>query len=252
MPGQNQVIGSLNEYVTILELQLQDLKNRVDLIAPTSGGGSVRNGDLDMHSNSIINTTNIGMNGAITGAASIDRDTAGVITLAGTIATQLTLARAAVPVICPGIFSSVVPQGAWYSTTTYNPAFSAGVNRLTPPTAATAGTLVEFTHALGVLTYTGTRTRPFTIRYNITFLSGASGSSMTLFNSINGSTVIGTQTRVRKQIDTTCDLIFSTMNFDDNIVLSTGQTVQLAGACAILSSGVGYQFVSCNVMGALG
>ena len=95
---------------------------------------------------------------------------------------------------------------SWYSTTTYNPSFAAGVNRLTPPTAAVAGTLVDFTHALGVLTYTGARTRQFRIAYNVTFTAGTQGTNMIFFNSIEASTTIGTQSQQRQQVTTQMSL----------------------------------------------
>jgi hypothetical protein len=38
----------------------------------------------------------------------------------------------------------------------------------------------------------------------------------------------------------------------DIITLATGNTVQLAGACALTSTVVAYQFVSCKIIGLLG
>ena len=93
---------------------------------------------------------------------------------------------------------AALSSGSWYSTTTYNPSFAAGVNRLTPPTAAVAGTLVDFTHALGVLTYTGARTRQFRIAYNVTFTAEPQGTNMIFFNSIAASTTIGNHNRDSK------------------------------------------------------
>ena len=82
-----------------------------------------------------------------------------------------------------------------------SPSFVAGTNRLTPPTVAAAGPLVDFTHSLGVLTYTGARTRSFRINYNITITTGASGANMTVFNSINSGLVISTtQAQQRYQV----------------------------------------------------
>ena len=34
----------------------------------------------------------------------------------------------------------------------------------------------------------------------------------------------------------------------DNVTLATGQSVQLAGACAALSAAVSYNFVSCVIL----
>jgi hypothetical protein len=220
MPGSNQIIGSFREYVELLESHFQTLKNQVDLI------GQKLNGEID---------------------SSTPRN----FVIGRFLATQIILARAAIPVICHGIFSTAVPIGEWHSTTTYNPSFSAGINRLTPPTVATSGTLVEFTHSLGVLTYTGARTRRFKIDYDITIRYGANGSNMTLFNSIDGSTAIGIQTQIRKQVDTKNNGIFEPLHFSGVITLSSNQTTQLAGACAILSSAVQYQYVSCNIIGLL-
>ena len=116
-------------------------------------------------------------------------------------ATSIAIGRAAITSTINGTFATALPYGSWYSTTTYNPSFAAGTNRLTPPSAATPGALVDFTHALGVLTYTGARTRPFCIAYNITFTDGANGTNMIFFKSIAASTTIGTtQTQQRQQI----------------------------------------------------
>ena len=172
--------------------------------------------------------------------------TAGLV-IGPTTATSIAIGRAAITSTVNGIFATALPQGAWYSTTTYNPSFAAGVNRLTPPTAATAGTLVDFTHALGVLTYTGTRTRQFRIAYNITFTSGTTGSNMTFFNSIAASTVIGTQAQQKQQIFIQNSATQMCVVLLDNITLATGQTAQLAGACATLSAAVGYNFISCSI-----
>ena len=176
-------------------------------------------------------------------------DTAAALTLEGVKATSIAIGRAVVTTTINGIFATALPFGAWYSTTSYNPSFAAGVSRLTPPTAATAGSLVDFTHALGVLTYTGARTRQFHIAYNITFTAGANGTNMTFFNSIAASTIIGTtQSQQRQHITSQLALTQISLVVVDNVTLATGQSVQLAGACAALSAAVSYNFVSCVIL----
>lgn len=192
---------------------------------------------------------NIYSSGSLIGATGIDLPGAGTITVASTNATEIVLARAGVPVYCTGIFSTTVAFGSWYSTTTYNPAFSAGINRLTPPSSATAGLLIDFTHSLGVLTYTGTRTRVFKIEYDITWRAGSSGANMIFFNSVGASTVIAVQTQAREQVNVGTSALFRHTHFSDLVELSNGYTVQLAGQCATLTSAVAYQFVSCKISG---
>lgn len=173
----------------------------------------------------------------------------GALTIGPTTATSLTLGRSTVTTLVNGIFACTVPAGSWYSTTTYNPTFTAATNRLTPPTAATAGTLTEFTHSLGVLTYTGTRTRTFRMNFNITFTSGASGANMIFFISKNASTTIGTQAQQRYQIGASNNTMQICVNVTDVVSLATNDTVQLAGQCATSTAAVAYNFVSCNVNG---
>lgn len=163
-------------------------------------------------------------------------------------ATSIAIGRATVTTTINGIFATPLPFGTWYSTTTFNPSFAAGVNRLTQPTAAIAGPLVDFTHALGVLTYTGTRTRQFHIAYNITFTAGPNGTNMTFFNSIAASTIIGTtQSQQRQQVTTQLASTQMSLTVIDIITLTTGQSAQLAGACATISAAIGYNFISCAI-----
>lgn len=142
--------------------------------------------------------------------------------------------------------------GSWYSTTAYLPAFVAATPRLIPPTVATAGNLNLFTHAAGVLTYTGTPTRIFRISYNISFTSGANGTNMTFFNSYNASVVIaGGIARAFRQVTASNNATGLYVSFSDNLALGTGDTVQLGGMCALLSVAVSFNFVSCSVTGLL-
>ena len=99
-----------------------------------------------------------------------------------------------------------------------------------------------------MLSYTGARTRQFRIAYNITFTAGANGTNMIFFNSIAASTTIGTtQTQQRQQITSQLALTQMSLTVIDNVTLTNGQSVQLAGACAALSAAIGYNFISCNI-----
>lgn len=59
MPTQGQVVANIGAYVALVEQQQQALKNRLDLIAPESGGSSVNDGPLDMNSNDVTEARNI-------------------------------------------------------------------------------------------------------------------------------------------------------------------------------------------------
>lgn len=59
MPGQNQVVPNLGAYVAVVESQQQALKNRLDLVAPESGGLTIRSGNIDLNSNSITEAKSI-------------------------------------------------------------------------------------------------------------------------------------------------------------------------------------------------
>jgi len=168
-----------------------------------------------------------------------------------TNATSIAMGRSGISTFVSGVFATTISHGAWYSTSNFNPSFNANQNRLTPPSAATAGNLVDFTHSLGVLTYTGTRTRSFFISYNITFTTSTSAPppsrDMTFFNSINGSTTIGTQTQMKQGVNTSTSSLQMNLHFSDIIVLANGNTVQLGGACASTTGTVAYNLVSCNI-----
>ncbi len=184
--------------------------------------------------------------GAIT-ATSVDSSTS--LTLGGTNATSVTIGKSAILSLVNGIFAvASSPSGSWYCLSNFSPTFNAGVARLIPPTVTFGGTLTEFTQTLGVMSYTGTRTRTFQISYNITFTSGPNGSNMTFFNSITGSLVIAsTQTSIFQQIGSNNTNLQMTVSFSDNISLATGNTVQLAAMCAINTSAVTFTRVSMNI-----
>ena len=227
-----------------------------------SNGYVFGSGAINSIANSMIlggaNIANIRANGTICdlGTAAVPfhnlilntgiESTAGLV-IGPASATSIAIGRATVTTTVNGIFVTPLPIASWYSTTTYNPNFAAGVNRLTPPTAATTGTLVDFTHALGVLTYTGAPTRQFRIAYSITFTTGATGSNMTFFNSIAASTTIGTQAQIKEQVFVQNAMVQMSLNLSDTITLTNGQSVQLAGSCVALSAVVGYNFISCTI-----
>jgi hypothetical protein len=170
--------------------------------------------------------------------------TATTINIGPTVATSVVLGRSGQTVQSVGTFFTTISKGTFVGSGsvvyTANTAvvntFSGAVNR----------TLSNFTQSNGVLTYTGARTRTFFISYNITFTSGANGTNMTWFNSINGSTTIAaTQTSIVLQINGNngreiCEC------FTDEITLSNNQTVQLASICAANAT-ITYQRVCCNI-----
>ncbi len=182
-------------------------------------------------------------------------DTSGSLGIGNASSSGITLGRSGITtnvnsdLICnsSSIFATTVSIGTWYCTTTYNPSFTAGVTRLTPPATITTGILTNFTHSLGVLTYTGTRTRTFKVVYNITFTSGPNGSNMIFFISKNASVTIGTQTQQRMQIGFSNNVMQMCVQVEDLINLATNDTIQLAGQCAQTTGAVGYNYISCNV-----
>lgn len=194
-------------------------------------------GDLNMNNNDISNVTTI--------------DGTGTVALGSTSATQVNIGHSGVSTIITGPASISTPIGSWYSTTAYLPAFTAATARLIPPTASTAGSLIDFTQSLGVLTYTGLVARDFHICYNISFLTGASLSNMTFFNSKNGSLVLGTQARIFFQVHPLNNATRVCVHFSDNITMATGNTVQLAAICALTTSAISFDFVSCNIFSTL-
>lgn len=67
---QNVVIANIGAYVALIEAQQQVLNNRLDVLAPESGGLAVTGGSLDMKSNAIANAGTISytkMNPAVYG-----------------------------------------------------------------------------------------------------------------------------------------------------------------------------------------
>jgi hypothetical protein len=160
---------------------------------------------------------------------------------------SLTTVSTVANIITTGYVAGVVSKGSWYSTTTYNPNFSAGTAKLTPPSSATAGTLVNFTHSNGILTYTGARTRTMRFQYDIQLTLGANGTNMTYWNSINGGTSLGAQTRTGNTVTLLNTGLQITTSFSDLITMNTNDTIQLVGQCSANSTSVGYNYVQCNV-----
>jgi len=170
------------------------------------------------------------------------------MTIGITAATSLTLGRAGTTCSLPGTAVLNVASGAWYST-----AFTAGVNRLVNPALSNSALLSQFTNNIGVLTYTGTRTRTFKVDYSITFtIPAASSMTMTFFNSKNASVVLSTsQTSVRQQgVNATATPAQIVTTFSDIVSLAANGTIQLAANCS-LSLNVAFQLISCNVVGLL-
>jgi hypothetical protein len=140
--------------------------------------------------------------------------------------------------------------GAWYCTTTYTPAFTAATNRLIPPTTVSAGSLLLFTHSLGVLTYTGTRTRVFRISYNISFSDSNANHLYTFFNTINGSLTLGT-TQTRSVVFLRNASESYSICLTDNVTLNQNDTVQLAANKDATQTSTSFNFVMCNISGLL-
>ena len=183
---------------------------------------------------------------------SAKHDTSGPLAIATISATSLALGRAAITTTILGTALATVPYGSFYVTSSYNIPFTAGVNRLCPPTASSNGPQIDFSFAAGVLTYTGPRTnRVFQINYNINYNLPASGTTMTFFNSKNGNlTLSAVQARVAMAANVTYNNIRATCVLTDNIVLSTGDTVQLAASASALTT-LTFDFNSCNITGLL-
>jgi len=199
------------------------------------------NADINVNGFNVINVSslNFSSNGIIDGINSI--------TIGGTIATSVNIGHASISTIITGPLRALTPIGSWYSTTNFNPAFTAEVAKLIPPTASTAGSLLNFTESKGVLTCTCPITRDYRIDYDISFLMGALNSNMTFFNSKNGNLVIGTQTRIFQEAAGGMQNNRMTLHFSDNITLSSGDTVQLASICALSTSAPTFNFVSCKI-----
>ncbi len=173
-------------------------------------------------------------------------DGSGTVGLGLTSATAVGIGSSGITTTVNGTFTTAVSRGSWYCKTNFSPSFTANTNRLTTPGSATAGTLVDMTHAsTGVLTYTGTRTRTFDVKVSITFTSGPSGSNMIFFISKNSSTTISTtQCEQRIQITGGNNANQMCLTLQDQIDLATNDTIQLAGTSALTTSAVVYNFVS--------
>lgn len=150
-------------------------------------------------------------------------------------------------IITSGYVAGTVSKGSWYSTSTYNPSFTSNIALLTRPSAATAGTLVNFTHSQGILTYTGTRTRTMRFQYDIQLTLGANGANMTYWNSINGGVSLGAQTRTGNTVTVLNAGLQITTSFSDLVTMNTNDTIQLVGQCSATTSGVAYNFVQFNI-----
>lgn len=182
--------------------------------------------------------------GAMTGPI----DSASALSLGTSSATSVSIGNGTIETTVNGTFVATVSSGSWYSSTNFSPTF-AGVALLIPPTTATAGSLSLFTHSLGVLTCTSTRTRTYRISYNISFEAGASGANMAFYNSINGSTLAlaSGQAIVRYQVNANNAGAYTTLTLTDLISLGTNDTVQLCATCQASSSAVVFNYVSCNI-----
>lgn len=182
-------------------------------------------------------------------------DSSGAITIAPTSATSLALGRVGITTTTNGTSVMTVPYGAWYSSANSSIGFTANTNKLTPPTTSSVGILSLFTYAAGVLTFTSAKSRVVKINYIITFtMPNNALTTMTFFNSVNGSTVLGTtQTSAKSQSYTATlgsNTQLVTVSFSDIISLNVNDTIQLAGACSA-STTIVYNLISCNVISLL-
>jgi hypothetical protein len=181
-------------------------------------------------------------------------DNSAGLSIGTTNATSVTIGKAAVVTTVNGIFNTTVSLGSWYSTTNFQPGWANTNYKVIPPTAATAGSLSEFTHATGVLTYTGTRTRTFYVTYNISVTLGVTGANLTFSPSKNASTVIGNQTQLKEQVNASNTATSNTVNLNDFVTLATGDTIQLMAKSDSVQSttnGGTFNFVSCQIFGFL-
>lgn len=152
----------------------------------------------------------------------------------------------------PNIITTIA-YGAWYSSTNHSPSFTIATNILIPLSGSTNGLLSLFTQSAGVLTYTGTRSRIFKFSYNvvITNTSATSGTTLTLFNSYNASTILSTsQTTLKMQVASGTVIQYN-LGFTDILIMNTNDTIELAGACSITTAGITFNFASCNIVGLL-
>ena len=176
-------------------------------------------------------------------------DTSAALAIAPTSATSLALGRAGITTTVLG--SAVLPAqyGAYYGTASYNIAFTAGVGRLIPPTVSSNGPQVDFSFAAGVLTYTGSQAfRVCKINYNINLNLPAAGNTLTFFNSKNGATAISAiQSVAVIATNAQYNNVRATVQLSDHVVLSNGNTVQLACQSTNLIASVTFDFVSCNI-----
>jgi len=181
-------------------------------------------------------------------------DNTATVSIGTSSATALSIGKSGITTTVSGDLAVTnSPYGAWYCTTSYTPSFTAGTAKLTPPATVSSGSLNLFTHSLGVLTYTGTRTRIFRIEYMVSLTSGATSNfNLTLFNSTNGSTAISsTQTSIQTRIIAAAGNPDPSMTFSDIITLNTNDTVQLAGLSSATESNLAYSLVMCNITGLL-
>lgn len=215
----------------------------------TNTSTSVSTGSL-VTSGGVGVTKDVYVGGFLNVAGRVDSNA--TLSLGTSNATALSVGKSGINTTINGQCLAIVPYGAWYCTATYSLAFTAGVNRLIPPVASSNGPQVDFSFAAGVLTYTGSRTnRVFQISYNINYNMPPSGGTMTFFNSKNGNLVLSAiQARAVQAPNTTYTGLEVNCCFTDNVVLSTGDTVQLAASCAT-SNTVTFNLNSCNIVGLL-
>jgi len=74
---------------------------------------------------------------------------------------------------------------------------------------------------------------------------------MTFFNSVQGSTAIGTQAQIAQQTTASNTGTQMTISLSDIVSMQTGFTTQLAGIASVLTSACTLNFVSCVITGLL-
>ncbi len=206
-----------------------------------STAGVVHNATGGLLSTSLIVNADVSASAAIVDTKLATISTAGKVSNSATTATDANTANMIVARDSGGSFSATIPKGSFYCKTSFStgtfPTPSTTVGKLCPPTTVTAGTLVQFTHSAGVLTYAPSpaRTRTFSVEMFVYFTTlTAQPNTYNFWIVKNGGAapnvpVAGdAQAVVPFSVNATTNTLNWGITISDTMSLSNGDTLQLA------------------------
>jgi hypothetical protein len=155
-------------------------------------------------------------------------DTSGILTIGDTNATAVNIGQSSITTTVLGDLVSIVPYGSIYASSIQSETLS---TTFVPIVFfnSTFGNLVQF-GGESVLQYQGTRTRRFSISFNISYsMPFETGEVLLFVTGING---VASTNGIVKQVITSESGNFNTFG-SDIIVLNPLDTVQIMGKCTI-------------------